>query len=86
MPSIEQVTYEVIGIRNSSDQLSQMIASASYGLRSSAQEIAQIVRGSATGQDAVSAVNSAARSLSDAASSMKALSRTCDACVENLGR
>lgn len=82
--SIEELIREVSSIKMTSDQLSTMVGSANVSLSNQSSMIAILVKGSQTGQDAVMALSVAARSMADAASSMKALSRTCDECIANL--
>ncbi len=86
MPSIESITKEVVSINKSSEELAQMIGAASQVMGQNAQRISNIVQGSTSGMEAVSAVNTASRSLADAATSMKALCRTCDECAVNLAK
>ncbi len=86
MLSIDELIREVSSIKVDSDQLSTMIASAGTSLSSQSNTLAGLVRGSRTGQDAVMALSVAARSMSNAAASMKTLSRTCDQCVANLSK
>lgn len=86
MPSIEDLIREVSSIKVSSDELAMIVGAANMSLASQSANIAAIVRGSRTGQEAVMALSVAARGLSDAASSMKALSRTCDTCIQNLSK
>lgn len=86
MPSIEEIIREVVTIKNSSEELAQLIGSASRQLGQDAQKIAALVQGSATGMQAVSAVSMATHSLADAATSLKTLCRTCDDCAQNLAK
>ena len=86
MPSIEDLIREVSSIKVSSDELAMIVGAANMSLASQSANIAAIVRGSRTGQEAVMALSMAARGLADAASSMKALSRTCDTCIQNLSK
>ena len=86
MPSIEDLIREVSSIRVSSDDLAMVVGVANTQLASQSSNIASFVQGSRTGQEAVMALSVAARGLADAASSMKALSRTCDTCIQNLSK
>lgn len=86
MVSIQELTREVMSIKQTSEQLSQMVGSANISLSSQSSMIANLVQGSRTGQEAVMSLSVAARSLADAASSMKTLIRTCDECIANLSK
>ena len=86
MPSIEQVIREVTAIKQSSDSLASSVAAAGQQLSSDATHIASLVKGSSTGQQAVAATGTAARSLSQAAASMQTLSGTCDEALRQLVR
>lgn len=86
MPSIEQISNEVISIKTSSDELYSMVGAASQQLAGSVRQISALVRGSASGQDAVTAINVASRSLGQAATTMAGLSRTCDDVLKSLSR
>lgn len=86
MPSIEDLIREVSVIKVSSDDLALVVGAANQQLASQSANIAAFVRGSRTGQEAVMALSVASRGLADAASSMKALSRTCDTCIQNLSK
>lgn len=86
MLSIDELIREVSSIKVDSDQLSTMIASAGTSLSTQSNTISGLVRGSRTGQEAVMALSVASRSMSNAAASMKTLSRTCDECVANLSK
>lgn len=86
MESIQELIREVMSIKQTSDQLSQMVGSANISLASQSSMIANLVQGSRTGQEAVMSLSVTARSLADAASAMKALSRSCDECIANLSK
>lgn len=86
MLSIEELIREVSSIKVTSDQLSAMVGSANVSLSNQSSVISNLVRGSQTGQEAVMSLGIAARSLADAASAMKTLSRTCDDCIGNLSK
>ena len=86
MPSIEELIREVSSIKVASDDLAMFVGASNTRLASQSAQIAAIVQGSKTGQEAVMALSVAARGLADAASSMKALSRTCDSCISNLAK
>jgi len=86
MASIQELSHEVISIKQLSDQLAQMVGAANTSLASQSVMIANIVEGSQSGQEAVNSLSTAAHSLADAASAMKALSRTCDECIADLAK
>lgn len=86
MLSIDELIREVSSIKVSSDQLATMVGAANVSMANQSGMIANLVQGSRTGQDAVMALNVASRSMAEAASSMKTLSRTCDDCVANLSK
>ena len=86
MPSVQELIREVSSIKSSSEQLSTMVGVANTNLASQSSMITSLVQGSRTGQEAVMALSVAARSLADAASSMKALSRACDECLSDLSK
>ncbi|MBQ2695094.1 hypothetical protein IJG04_00425 [Candidatus Saccharibacteria bacterium] len=84
MASVQELIREVQSIKASSDQLANMVGAANTSLATQSSSIAHLVQGSRTGQDAVMALSVASRSLSAAASSIKALSRSCDDCIRDL--
>lgn len=86
MVSIEGLIREVASIKVTSDQLAVMVGSANVNMSNQLSTISAFARGSQTGQEAVMALSMATRSLADAASAIKALSRICDTCVANLSR
>lgn len=86
MQTLENVIAEVVRVKHSSEELSQMASLASQELLRRSQEIAAYASASRTGRDAMLAINQASRSLADAASSIKALGRKCDACASELTR
>lgn len=78
MPSISELIAEIQSVKASSDELSTMVSAAGASLNTQANTIGALVRGSQSGQMAVQAVGVAARSLMNAAASIKTLGRTCD--------
>lgn len=86
MTSIQDIVNTVHSIRTTSEQLAAMSGSVSQSLQQKGNEIANIVRGSRTGVEAVQTINIASRSLMNAATSMQALCRTCDSCIKNLSK
>lgn len=86
MASIQELSNEVMSIKQTSDQLAQMVGAANTSLASQSSMISNMVQGSQSGQEAVMSLSVATRSLADAASAMKALSRTCDECIANLDK
>ena len=78
MPSIQELVSTLQTIKQSSEELSNMAASAGTALNGQADALGALVRGSQSGQTAVQAVGVAARSLTQAAAAMKTLGRTCD--------
>lgn len=86
MASIQEIIKEITAIRKKSDDLAISVGLANVNLSNESAVIASIVQGSRTGQEAVMTLSVASRSLANAASSMKALSRTCDECVSNLSK
>lgn len=86
MQTLEKVIAEVVSVKHSSEELSQMASLASQELLRRSQEIAAYASASRTGRDAMLAINQASRSLADAASSIKALGRKCDMCASELTR
>lgn len=78
MASVQELIGEVSSIKQTSDELVNMVSAAGSTLNQQANAIGALVRGSRTGQEAVMTVGIAARSLSVAAASMKSLSRMCD--------
>ena len=78
MPSIQELVSTLQTIKQSSEELSNMAASAGTALNGQANALGALVRGSQSGQTAVQAVGAAARSLTQAAAAMKTLGRTCD--------
>lgn len=86
MASIQDIINAAHFIKTTSAQLATMTGSASQALQQKGNEIANIVRGSRTGMEAVQAINVASRSLMNAATSMQALCRFCDTCITNLSK
>ncbi len=86
MASIQELIGEVQNIKNMSEELSTMVAAANQNLANQGSVIANLVRGSQTGQEAVMALAAVNRTLGDAAVSMRALGRTCDTCLQQLVR
>lgn len=86
MASIQDIVNAAYSIKTSSEQLAAMTGSASQALRQKGNEMANIVRGSRTGMEAVQAISVASRSLMNAATSMQALCRSCDSCMKNLSK
>ena len=86
MISFEELIREVSSIKVSSDQLASMVISAGNGLSANATNISMLVRGSRTGMDAVMGLNVASRSLNEAATSIRTLSKTCNECVAHLAK
>lgn len=86
MPSVQELMREVSSIKFSSEQLSTMVGVANMSLAAQSSAITSLVQGSRTGQEAVMVLSVAARSLADAASSMRALSRACDECLADLSK
>ena len=80
MLSIQELVEEISSIKQQSQQLAAAVEAANQELG----RIAGLVRGSRTGQDAVSAVHSASQALAKAGVSITALDRSCDACIQNL--
>ena len=78
MPSIQELVSTLQTIKQSSEELSNIAASAGTALNGQANALGALVRGSQSGQTAVQAVGVAARSLTQAAAAMKTLGRTCD--------
>ena len=71
--SVEEIIKEVVTIKNVSNELSGMTASSAQTLLQNNNQVMALVKGSRTGQDAVSAVSVAARSLQNAAAVIKIL-------------
>ncbi|MCM1222739.1 MAG: hypothetical protein NC548_50605 [Lachnospiraceae bacterium] len=86
MASIQELIGEVSSIKQKSEELSAMVAAANQNLANQGTVIANLVRGSQTGQEAVMALSVANRALADAAASIRALGRTCDSCIQNLAK
>ncbi len=86
MASVQELIQEVSSIKAASEQLVNMVGAANQSLAGQASEIAHLVQGSRTGQDAVMALGVAVRSLADAAASMRKLSHSCDECLRDLSR
>ena len=86
MPSIQELIDEIRLIKQASEGLSASVAAAGHNLDAQGNVIAALVRGSYTGQEAVSVVHIASQALADAAASMTALGHTCDHCVQSLSK
>ena len=82
--SVEEIIKEVVTIKNVSNELSGMTASSAQTLLQNNNQVMALVKGSRTGQDAVSAVSVAARSLQNAAAVSKILGTKCDNCIADL--
>lgn len=86
MATIQALTNEVMAIKQTSDQLAQMVGSAYTSLTTQSTTISNLVQGSRSGQEAVMSLRVATHSLADAASAIRALSRTCDECISSLAK
>ena len=86
MVSFDQLITEVVHIKQDSEQLSQMTSAAGDNLQTTNNQIAALVRGSASGQEAVMSVSQAARSLKEAAVTMQQLSRISEECAAKLSK
>jgi len=86
MASIQELIGEVHSIKQMSEELSAMVAAANQNLANQGAVIANLVRGSQTGQEAVMALAVSNRALADAAASMRTLERICDRCLQNLAK
>lgn len=84
MLSIEELTQEISSVKQQSQQLAAAVGAANQELGRHRAQIAGLVRGSRTGEDAVRAVQSASQALAKAGMSITALDRSCDACIQNL--
>ena len=84
--SVEEIVREVSSLKMSSGQLAIMFSSAGQSLQGSTNQIASIVRGSRSGQEAVAALGIATKSLLDAAASISTMERSCDDCIAQLSR
>ena len=84
--SVEEIIKEVVTIKNVSNELSGMTASSAQTLLQNNNQVMALVKGSRTGQDAVSAVSVAARSLQNAAAVIKILGTKCDKCIADLSK
>lgn len=84
--SVEEIIKEVVTIKNVSNELSGMTASSAQTLLQNNNQVMALVKGSRTGQDAVSAVSVAARSLQNAATVIKILGTKCDNCIADLSK
>lgn len=82
--SIQELINEVSSVKQQSEQLCAAVGAANQELGRHSMAIAGLVQGSRTGQNAVQALQIAARALAEAGTSMAALGRTCDTCVQNL--
>ncbi len=78
MPSIQDLINSLQSIKTKSEELSTMVAYTGAALNEQGRAIGDLLRGSLSGQDAANAIGVAARSLTQAAASMKTLCRTCD--------
>ncbi len=86
MISYEELIKEVSLLKVSSEELSIMFSAAAQELQGSTNAITAIVRGSRSGEEAVTSLSVACRSLLDAAAAVKTLERTCDECVAQLSK
>ncbi len=84
MSSIQELTDEIIGIKEKTEELASAVGSANLDLASQSAGISNIVRGSRTGEEAVMALSDATRSLSDVITSMRLLAESCDSCASQL--
>lgn len=86
MASISELISEVTSLRNTSGEISEMLAYAGSNLQDNMRAIASLVAGSRTGMEAVSSLGIASKSLLDSSASIKTLARTCDDCVAQLSK
>ena len=78
MATNRELIAAVVSIRHTSDDLIQMIGSVSNDLARQGDMLSSTFEGKGSAMDAVMALMAATRTLADAASSMRALSRTCE--------
>ncbi len=86
MASIDELIRQVTSLKQSSEQLTTMFSAAGQSLQGSTNTITSLVRGSRTGQEAVSSLAVASKSLLDAAASIRTMGRTCDECIAQLSK
>lgn len=84
MISVDKIVGEINLLKMSSEELSYMLNGAGQDLKESTNIIANIVKGSRTGQEAVTSLSIASQSLLVASASIINLCRTCDKCVSEL--
>lgn len=84
--SIEEIIREVSQIKMSSSQLTVTMSAASQGLSKNNNAMAAMVRGSRTGQEAVSAVSQAVGSLNKAAEVIRTLGKACEDCIAQISK
>ena len=78
MANIKELVAAVQGIKETSDDLTKMVAAAGNTLSAQAKQIAALTQPSRSGKDAAVAVGAASQSVLKAAAIMKSLIRACD--------
>lgn len=86
MLSVKELIQQVVALKHSSEELSEMLAYAGSNLRDNANALSQLMEGSGQGEMAAQSVGVASQSLLQAAASIKTLSRTCDNCAKQLAQ
>ena len=86
MLSIQEILNEVSAVKQSSEKIANDVGAANIELASQSSIISSFVQGSRMGQESVMALSVASRSLADAVSSIKMLSKTCEICIAELSK
>jgi ABC-type transporter Mla subunit MlaD len=81
--STAELVAKIRGLQNSSEQLSAVVANASQELVRQANFLAQLTRGSRSGEEAANVVRMSSQSLNRAATTLKSLCQAGDEYIQN---
>jgi len=86
MASVQELVSEITALKNTSEELSNMLSYAGTGLQDNISAIVSVVMGSRSGQEAVMSLSVASKSVLDSAASIRTLGRSCDECIAELSK
>ena len=76
--SVEEILGKIQSLKQDTKELSAGMAATGQNLQQNSTQLLALVRGSSSGQTAVSAVSMAVRALQDSALSLRELERECE--------
>ena len=81
--STSELVAKITGLKNSSEQLSAVVANASQELIRQANHLGQLTRGSRSGEEATNVIRTSSSSLNRAAAALKSLAQAGDEYIQN---